>query len=123
MPAHNPDLHRDLYNIQGVVPELSSLRVRYQEMSSETRRNGFFPITRKNLHFVHLLEQIVIDLLAHDRIELVSVMGPNEVPNPRRRCLELSGGAFVDEIEVFEQTPSLPAVDVQGVDVFVDEGY
>ena len=50
-------------------------------------------------------------------------MGPNEIPNPRRRCLELSGRAFADEIEIFEQTLSLPAVDIQGVDVFVDEGY
>ena len=50
-------------------------------------------------------------------------MGPDKVPNPRRRGLELSGGTFADEIEVSEQTPSLPVVDVQRVNIFVHEGY
>ena len=50
-------------------------------------------------------------------------MGPDEVPNPRRRCLELSGGAFADKVEVSEQTPSLAIVDIQCADIFVDEGY
>ena len=74
------------------------------------------PITwrekRNNLHLIHLLEQIVIDFLAHDRVELVSWMRPDEVPDPRRRGLKLSGRTFADEIEVFEETASLTIVDV-----------
>ena len=67
---------------------------------------------KKNPHLIHLLEQIVIDLLTHDRIELVSRMRPDKVPDPRRWGLELTGGPFTDEIEVFEETASLAVIDV-----------
>jgi hypothetical protein len=67
---------------------------------------------KRNLHLVHLLEQVVIDLLAHDRIELVSRMRPDEVSDPRRWGLEFSGRTFADEIEVFEETASLAVVDI-----------
>lgn len=66
----------------------------------------------KNLHLVHLLEQIVIDLLAHDRILFVSRMRPDEVSDPRGWGLELPGGTFTDEIEVFEEAASLTVVDI-----------
>ena len=67
-------------------------------------------LSREDPHLIHLLEQIVIDLLAHNRIKLVSRMRSDEVPDPRRRGLELPGGAFADEIEVFKETASLAVV-------------
>ena len=80
-------------------------------------------IKERSLHLIHFLEQIVIDLLAHDRIKLISRMRPDKVPDPRRWGLEFPGGPFADEVEVFEETASFVVVDIQGIDVFVDEGY
>ena len=70
------------------------------------------PLSQEDIHLIHFLEQIVIDLLAHDRIELVSRVRPDEVPDPHRWGLKLSGGTIADEIEVFEETVTLVVIDV-----------
>jgi hypothetical protein len=56
----------------------------------DQKNGGRGPLNGKCLHLVHLLEQIVIDLLVHYRIELVSWMRLDKVPDPRRWCLEFA---------------------------------
>lgn len=50
-------------------------------------------------------------------------MRPDKIPDPRRWGLKFPSGPLADEVEVFEETASFGVVDIQGVDVFVDEGY
>ena len=69
-------------------------------------------LSLEDLHLIHLLEQIVIDFLTHNRIGFVTRVRPDEVPDPRRWGLELSGGTLADEIEVFKETATLAVVDV-----------
>ena len=90
----------------------SSPRVHYQKIPMISKQMKTIVPIHLDLHFVDLLEQIVINLLAHNRIELVCRMGPDEVPDPRGWGLELSGGTFADEIKVFEETATLAVVDV-----------
>jgi len=69
----NLDLHRDRYNTQEGVPEPSSPHVRYQEdhLSAKEPKQVARAIAAAYILSTSV-EQIVIDLLAHNRVELIS---------------------------------------------------
>ena len=57
---------------------------------------------KANVHLIYCFQQIIVDLLADDRVELIRWMGPHKVPYPRSRGLKLACNRIQCQIRTYD---------------------